>query len=238
MRSGLRLSLLAVIAMIALPSLAKIDMVVMEARGIKLESGQVIDGSQPLTLTEGQQVSLMTEDGKVVKLRGPIAKPPAPTETAGTANVELALRLLVTQQNSRERAGVIRGGTASKIPPDPLLVDVSSNGLRCLPANSEITLWRPNADATLPLMVAPGDRSWRAQADWAAGSDRLTLPRNVPLTRRTNYVVKVGSREVNLTLISLPASLNNDAMRASYMMEVGCDGQAKALFNKAGIAAQ
>ena len=231
------LSLLGLMA-IALPAAAKVDMVVMEARGVKLQQGQVIDGSTNLTLTEGQQVSLMTQDGRVVKLRGPSDKPPAPAETAAGANVQLALQLLVTQQSSRERAGVIRGGPGMVVPPEPWVVDVSNPGLRCLEADSTITLWRPDASATQSVEVAPNDRSWKANVDWQAGSDRLSLPHNVPLRRRTPYVVRVGGKEVNITLVSLPTTLSNDAMRASFMMENGCDAQAKALFAKAGLAAQ
>jgi len=230
------LSLLGLMA-VAAPAVAKVDMVVMEARGVKLQPGQVVDGSVNLTLTDGQQVSLMTQDGKVVKLRGPYDKAPAPGEAA-TANVQLALQLLVTQESARERAGVIRGGPGMVVPPDPWLVDVSSSGLRCLQADSTITLWRPDAAASQPIEVAPNDRSWKADVEWKSGSDRLPLPHNVPVRRRTPYVVKLGGREVNITLVSLPSTLTNDAMRASYMMENGCDAQAKALFAKSGVIAQ
>jgi len=227
------LSLLA----IAAPAAAKVDMVVMEARGVKLQPGQVVDGSANLTLAEGQQVSLMTQDGKVVKLRGPYDKAPAPGEAA-TANVQLALQLLVTQESARERAGVIRGGPGMVVPPDPWLVDVGSSGLRCLQADATITLWRSDTGATQQIEVAPNDRSWKADVEWTSGSDRLPLPHNVPVRRRTPYVVRIGGKEVNITLVSLPASLTNDAMRASYMMENGCDAQAKALFAKSGVIAQ
>lgn len=219
------------------PAAAKVDMVVMEARGVKLQPGQVVDGSANLTLAEGQQVSLMTQDGKVVKLRGPYDKAPAPGEAA-TANVQLALQLLVTQESARERAGVIRGGPGMVVPPDPWLVDVSSPGLRCLQADSTITLWRPDASAAQPVEIAPNDRSWKADVEWQSGSDRLPLSHNVPVRRRTPYVVRLGGREVNITVVSLPASLTNDAMRASYMMENGCDAQAKALFAARGLAPQ
>ena len=230
------ISLLAVMA-IAAPAFAKVDMVVMEARGVKLAPGQVVDGSVNLTLTEGQQVSLMTQDGKVVKLKGPFDKAPAPGEAA-TANVQLALQLLVTQESARERAGVIRGGPGMVIPPDPWLVDVSSAGLRCLQADTTITLWRQDASAAQPVEIAPNDRSWKADVDWQASSHYLTLPHNVPLRRRTPYVVKIGGKEVNVTLVTLPDTLTNDAMRASFMMENGCDAQAKALFSKIETSAR
>jgi hypothetical protein len=235
-----RLLALASMALIALPAAAaaKIDMVVMEARGVKLQQGQVIDGSANLTLTDGQQVSLMMQDGRVIKLKGPFDKPPAPPEASATANVQLALQLLVTQQSSRERAGVIRGGPGLVIPPEPWVVDVSSDGLRCLEADSTITLWRPDASASVPIEVSPNDRSWKANVTWEKGADRLYLGHNVPVRRRTPYVVRVADKNVNITLVSLPTTLSNDAMKAAFMMDNGCDAQAKALFIKAGLAAQ
>jgi hypothetical protein len=230
-----RLIAMVILLLIAGPAAAMVEMVVIEARGIKLTPGDVIDGDQKLTLTDGQQVSLMAADGTTTKLRGPFDKPPISPDKAPTADVKLALRMLVNSEGQRERAGVIRGTGAQVIPPDPWLVDVGSSGLRCLPAGSTITFWRAASDATLALQVAPSDRSWRAQADWGQGSDRLSLPRTVPLTRRSTYVVRLGAREVTLTLISLPNALTNDAMRAGYMMQAGCDAQAKALFAKAGL---
>lgn len=233
-----RLLILASLMLAALPAAAKIDMVVMEARGVKLQQGQVIDGSVNLTLTDGQQVSLMMQDGRMIKVKGPFDKPPAPAEATATANVQLALQLLVTQQSSRERAGVIRGGPGMVIPPEPWVVDVSSGGLRCLEADSTITLWRPDASASVALEVAPNDRSWKADVTWEKGEDHLALPHNVPVRRRSPYVVRIDNKDVNITLVSLPTSLTNDAMKAAFMMENGCDAQAKALFRQAGIAAQ
>lgn len=233
-----RLLALASLMLVALPAAAKIDMVVMEARGVKLQQGQVIDGSVNLTLTDGQQVSLMMQDGRVVKLKGPFDKPPAPAEASATANVQLALQLLVTQQSSRERAGVIRGGPGLVVPPEPWVVDVSSGGLRCLEADSSITLWRPDSSASVSLEVAPNDRSWKADVNWEKGSDRLSLGHNVPVRRRTPYVVRIDNKDVNITVVSLPTTLTNDAMRAAFMLDNGCDAQAKALFAKAGLTTQ
>ncbi len=227
-----RLLIALLLLLSPLPAYAGINLVVVEARGIALEAGQVVDGGKPLALTDGQQVTLISQDGKLIKLRGPSDKPPAPQQTAATANVALALQLLVTQETTREKAGVIRGAGSLVVPPEPWLVDVSSSGLRCLPAGATITLWRPSAGEAIPLTVAPSDRSWRARAEWPAGQDRLALPPTIPLRRRSTYVVRLGQRETVLTLIAMPATLDNDAMRAAWMMDQGCDAQVKALLDR------
>jgi len=205
------------------------DMVVVEARGVRIALGQTIDGSAPLALESGQQVTLMAQDGRVFHLRGPSTAAPLPAETPALANVALAVRLMTTQQEARERAGVIRGG-AARIPPDPWLIDVGASGVRCLPPGGAATLWRgERANALQPLKIAPADRSWRFEADWPASDERYAVPDAVPLMPRESYLVRLGPREVSLTFVELPRALANDAMRAGYMMEIGCDAQAKSL---------
>jgi hypothetical protein len=214
------------------PARAAVNLVVVESRGIRLDPGQVVDGGKPLVLSDGQLVTLISPDGKLIKLRGPSDKPPAPQDGAATADVGLALKLLVTQETTREKAGVIRGAGKLVIPPEPWLIDVSTPGTRCLPTDMPITFWRPTAQVAQQVTIAPSDRSWRVKTDWEIGEDRLSLPRTVSLRKRSTYVVRLGDQEATLNLIALPASLDNDVMRARWMLEEGCAAQVQALLNK------
>lgn len=209
---------------------AAVPLVVVEGRGVKLTPGQTVDGSQPLTLLEGQQVSLISPTGKMLKLRGPFDEPPVKDESTEKVDVNAAMQALLTQKVARaDRAGVVRGQQNQVVPPEPWLLDVTHPGTRCLPAGSRITFWRPQAGAEEELVTTPSDRSWRAKAVWPAADDRIMLPSTVPLDARASYVVKLGRKEVTVTLLTLPAALTNDAMRAGWMMEKGCDTQALAL---------
>src|SRR6516164_3544828 len=114
--------LLPLALLIAAPAHAVIEMVVIDARGIKLNQGDVVDGSAKLTLGEGQQITLMGQDGKTLKLKGPYDQVPLSGEKAATVNVKLALASLVTQESQRERAGVIRGTGGTVTPPEPWLI--------------------------------------------------------------------------------------------------------------------
>jgi len=230
----LRAAAIALTLVPAVSAAAALDMVVMEARGLRLSPGQVISGGTPLVLEAGQQVTLMSQDGRVVKLRGPSSQAPAPQNPGPQADVQLAMRLLVTQQAARERAGAIRGGE-SRVPPDPWLIDIGVSGVRCLPPNTAPVLWRADGRGMAPVTIAPSDHSWRMEAQWGAGLDRLVLPSDVPLAMRGTYSVRLGAREVSLSLVEIPSAFTNDAMRAGYMMEIGCDAQAKALFARAGL---
>jgi len=216
---------------------AMVPLVVVDVRGVKLTPGQSVDGSQPITLLEGQQLSLISPTGKLIKLRGPYAEAPVKDEATEKADVGAAMQALLTQKVARaDRAGVVRGQAGQVVPPEPWLLDVTHPGNRCLPAGGRITFWRPEGGVEESLVTTPADRSWRAQAVWPAQDDRLMLPSSVPLPSRSSYVVKLGKKEVMLTLLTLPAALDNDAMRAAWMMEKGCDSQAVALLQKSQAA--
>ncbi len=217
-----------------LEATASVDLVVVEVRGAHLSPGDTVDSAKPLSLKDGQLVTLISPAGKIIKLRGPSDQPPGGDETGASTDVNSALEALVTQKIARnDKAGVVRGTGTENIPPEPWLLDVTRPGNRCLPADSPIIFWRPGHATDETFVVAPSDRSWRATADWPQTTDRLTLPRTVPLPARSSYVVKLGKKEVMVTLISLPLSLTNDAMRAAWMMEEGCDAQAAALLHMA-----
>jgi hypothetical protein len=207
------------------------DLVVVESRGIDLKPGHVIDGAKPLTLTEGQLVTLITPAGKIIKLRGPLSGPAAESGAGDTVDVTGALKSLVTEHGGRKgELAVVRGGGGEEVvPPEPWLIDVTRGGNRCLPEQAPVVFWRPGGGDATSLTIAPYDRSWHARAEWPSGQDRITVPGAVPIRQRTTYVVSVGGKESALTLITVPATLTNDEMRAAWMVEQDCQPQALAL---------
>ncbi len=210
------------------------DLVVVESRGINLPAGQAVDGSKPLTLTDGQQVTLIAPTGQMIKLRGPWDKPPLGDAAAADPDVAAALKALLTQNLARsEKVGVVRGGSDQVVPPDPWLVDVTHVGVRCVPANDRIVFWRPNGGNAANLSVQPYDRSWRARGQWPAGTDRLPVPSTLPLTNRATYIVGLDGKNTSITLVTIPAAASNDAMRAAWMIEQGCGAQAQSLLQRA-----
>jgi hypothetical protein len=205
-------------------------LVVVEARGIALTPGAQIDGTKPLELKDGQVVTLIAPSGEIIKLHGPMNAPPAPSGGGSTVDVQGALKTLVTQELAdNSELGVVRGTADDPIPPQPWLVDVSRDGTRCLPENSPVVFWRPGGGGAEQMTIAPYDRSWLARAEWQGGADRMTVGSAVPLRSRSTYVIRSGSKEAAVTLIRIPAVVNNDAMRAAWMIEVGCVAQVKAL---------
>lgn len=232
--AALPLAIALLLAVLQDQGAAAADLVVIEARGVDLKAGQAVDGGRALVLKDGQQVTLISPTGKMIKLRGPWDQPPLGDGAATAPDMGAALRALVTQNLAlSDKVGVVRGAGNDPVPPEPWLLDVTHVGTRCLLENSSATFWRPGGGPAAALAVAPYDRSWRARAEWPAGLDRMVMPRTLPLQSRSTYIVGLGGKDVAITLATIPAAASNDAMRAAWMMAAGCDTQAQALLRSA-----
>ncbi|MBU3694860.1 MAG: hypothetical protein FGM40_08550 [Rhodocyclaceae bacterium] len=230
----MRRTLLALLLM-ALPMAAcAVSLVVLEARGGGLSSGQAIPSDKPITLKEGERVTVIGPDGKSVTLRGPFNGPPMPGSGAA-ADPKLALAALVATRDARTSSvGVIRAGTDAAKLPEPWLIDMSRPGPRCLLEGERPVWWRPEAAAEQNFTVYPVDRSWRADFLWKAGEDRQPVP---PLSRfegQNNFVISVDKQEHAISITTVPKGIENDFVLTSWMLQKGCVQQADALIRKLG----
>lgn len=219
-------SLLAVFASAAGAS----ELVVIGAEGIRLEAGKTIDGTKPLNLLDGQEVTLLTAAGQVIKLEGPSnAAPEANVKGGGSADMQTAMAALITERKVRtSEVGVVRGQNVKL--PDPWVVDVTHPGTTCVQAGKPVVLWRTGDLGQTRVDFAPKDRSWNIAGTWPAQADRLSLPATMPLRDNFDYIVALGSNLAPVTVRLIPPAVNNDAMRAGYMIEAGCESQLDALF--------
>jgi hypothetical protein len=204
------------------------ELIVVEARGVQLHAGQVIDDSQKLTLTEGQRVTLIAANGNTLKLRGPYDQ--VPTEAgSGGADLGQALQALIAQKQTRtSEVGVVRNGGDGAALPDPWVLDITRPGNLCVREGAEIIVWRPSGKAAANLAITSTDRSWKVTATWPAGEDRLSLPKRFPSKNRATYVVALGGVTSAVTLYDIPPSVDQDKMQAAWMIEKGCLAQADA----------
>jgi len=208
------------------------NLIVVEARGVALKPGQTIDDTKPLMLKEGQHVTLIAPTGATFKLDGPYNKAPAADQ--GAVPIGTRLAALITQNQARTgEVGTTRGTAPLVKLPNPWLFDISRNGTVCLEEGKAPVFWRPDVAKAGTLSVQPADKSWKAQANWPAGTDRITVATNVPIHGDATYLVALDGNETALAVSSVPAVLNNDSMRAAWMVEKGCDAQAEALLKPA-----
>jgi hypothetical protein len=207
-------------------------LVIVEARGIALRPGSVLDSARTLDLKQGQHVVLITETGATLKIDGPYSGPPI-ASGGGGVDLNQTLRALISQRQSRAgEYGVTRGTVLAPLP-DPWLLDVSHSGNGCLQENRTPILWRPDAKTAAKITVAPVDRSWKAQATWPAGQSQLAITTDVPMHGGETYVVDFNGDEFAISMTLLPQALTNIDMRAAWMANKGCEAQAQALLKTA-----
>ncbi len=205
------------------------DLVVVEAHGIALKSGQVVSDAEPLVLAEGQRVTLLAEDGNLIKLRGPFAAKPVGggQDDAGVAR---SLKGLLARDDVRtNELGVVRGGGQRVKLPEPWLVAIEQPGTFCIREGDPVVLWRSTATKEGDLAVFALDRSWKMTATWPRGADRLTVLDVLVPQRKTTYLVALDGNREAITLNNIPAAVHTDKMRAAWMIEKGCRAQAEAL---------
>jgi hypothetical protein len=206
------------------------DLVVVEARGVALKAGQVIDDTKPLVLEDGQRVTLIADNGATLKLRGPYNQLPTSVST-GDAGLSDTLKTLIVQKDTRTSdVGVVRGAQAAKLP-EPWLLDVTRAGSLCIRDDGRVVVWRQSAGTAANFSISPLDRSWKMTASWPAGVDRLVLPDTFPRQVRSTYLVELDDAKNAVTINTIPAAVESNPMKAAWMIEKGCLAQAAALIS-------
>jgi hypothetical protein len=219
----------ALLVFCARSSHADEQLVVVDARGVGLRPGQMVDGAKPLTLREGQRVTLIAASGTTIKLRGPWDAPPGGYVEVKSAGLADAFRPLLTTWDSRtNEVATVRAGVGEAILPDPWLVDVARGGSRCVKDGEPVVFWREDATVST-LVISPADRSWSARANWPAEADRLVAPSSIRLRDGGTYLVSLQGAEAAITLNIVPASISTDRMLVAWLLEKGCSAQAAAL---------
>lgn len=209
------------------------ELVVVEAKGVDLAPGAKVDGTKVLQLAAGQRVTLIAADGRTVKLRGPYEEAPAPA-AGQVASMGDALKNLMNQRGSgTAQLGVVRAAGDAVELPEPWVVDVGRSGARCLRADTTPVLWGPRFAAVTDLAIEPADRSWRARGQWPAETDRLALNARIPFADGGSYVFDIGGNPANVTFWRMPAGFADPVVQAAWMIEKGCEDQARALVREA-----
>ena len=93
-----------------------------------LNEGALIASDEPIHLPQGSGLTLMAEDGAVIKLVGPYYGVPAPAQQReGERSLLTAIAGLMTgpQEKSSTATGVIRSPGADDQPASPWLIDTS-----------------------------------------------------------------------------------------------------------------
>jgi len=214
-------------------SVTAAPLIVVDARGGSLKKGQKIDSAQPITLKEGERVTLISQEGKTITLRGKFSGLPMMGAGAATDTKQGLGALVGTRNAQTETLGAVRSlGLSRAVPlPQPWLIDVSTPGERCLRPGQQPIWWRPEVGASQKFTLLPIDQSWRVDFEWAAGQHGIPAPPLAKFEGQTVFVIRMGEREYGITVHLVPTNLDGSAL-ASWMIEKGCMQQADALLRQ------
>ncbi|MBI1778764.1 MAG: hypothetical protein HYR63_25760 [Proteobacteria bacterium] len=214
------------------PEPARADsLVVAEARGGGLKPGQTIDAAQPIKLGSGERVTLIASNGAIIKLTGPFEGVPDISGRRLASVAESLVRLGSQSTQSSTTLGTVRAPNGT-LPPEPWLIDVGSSGHRCVQQDASVVFWRPPATTDQTMQLSPSDRAWQGQAKWPAGADQLRMPSSFQAQDGQAYIVAIDSGASTVTLHVIPLAMDNDMMRAAWMLDQGCMGQAQLLISR------
>lgn len=216
------------------------ELVVFQASGTDLQPGQIVDGSAPLQLKDGQLVSLIAPNGQIIDLKGPYNQVPnlkAEIQEGVTASLKALVVAKRTDDSSfgvsRSATDVIKSAREKGWVPDPWLINVALSGNQCQRLGQPVVFWRPEKERTAKLTLKVGKDIWEAETNWPGGAEKLASPAELPLVDSEVYTVRLSDGDaVSFTLHLIPATVSTDGMRAGWMNAKGCDAQALALLSK------
>ncbi len=211
------------------------ELVVIASTDTDIELGSVLDGTRAIEVADGNSVTLISSDGRTLKLRGPYSGAPDPAPNnggAGGATLLDALSDIVKPTgNDVSTAGIMRSSLYA--PREPWVIDSGQSGAHCVRTGHPALLWRPIAiGATSAALEADaGQTSGQAGVTWQDGSYTAPWPAELPLADGATYRLEFAITGTirRLSIHQVPGELASDVSRAVWMHQKGCTAQAKAL---------
>ena len=221
---------------------------VIEANGAQPEVGIQVQGDTQITIGEGGHIVLMTDAGQMIRQDGPyngsaddiLANQIASSDTALEGGLlGSLLELAEVSGRSEEQLGAVRGAAAEGADhPETISMAVSNFCMTEGESPEFYTSKAPAADE--PLIVRRRVRPIQfLQTTWPAGVNTLPWPADWPPAEEGRYVWALGSRGTTaVRLISMEEIPDNLMAKAALQYDLGCEVQAKALFQSALAKAQ
>ncbi len=208
------------------------ELVVIASNDSGIGVGTMLDGGQAIQVADGNSITLISSDGRTLKLQGPYSGQPDPAPDTGAAGGAGLLAALSDIVNPAEKdvstAGIMRASLyAAK---EPWVIDSSRAGAHCVLAGRPAQLWRPIAIGATSAAVK-ADTGQSAGVTWQDGSFTAPWPATLPVVDGASYriVFTVTGKALPLSIHQVPDTLDSDVSRAVWMHENGCTAQAKAL---------
>ena len=211
-------------------------LVVMESKAASVRVGQTLDAAAPIVLKAGEGLSLISQDGKIIKLTGPHSGPPIARGAVAASDSKQALAAMLSSRDARTSSvGVFRSVKPAAKPTNPWWVDISSAASsRCAQTGQAVYLWRQDARRSEPVSVLGDKLTWLADTQWKEGEHGLLVtPPKTNLSEAVAMTVRLGEGNSEFSMSWIPAEINDPVVLIAWMREKGCQSQADILLNQA-----
>ena len=216
---------------VAIPAVAG-ELVIVASSAPDLKPGQIIKTDAVIQVPSGTSITIVSQTGKLLTLKGPYTGPPGPRgQGGGDKNLISSLSNLLLRLGEETSIGGSRAGRGLTAPSEPWAISVHRSGHFCYQAAASAKLWRAktvrNWNFSLKNMV---DKT-KLVTNWPAGSETLDWPSKVTLGDGVTYMARreTPKFERRLVLHRVPPDLPTDVHKAAWMAEKGCLDQAKRL---------
>ena len=209
------------------------DLVVVASTAPGFKLGQIIDAGASLNIPAEKSVTLASESGKMVQIKGPHNGPPGIADDGikEPSLIAALSRLLSGPAANKTAIGAMRSGRSSA-PADPWVVETGKRGKNyCIQEGGPALLWRSNQAKVTILTLENLTTKNKVVVVWPRSTRTMTWPPKITLLDGAKYRshLKGDRRKKKFILHLVPSGLPSDAHRAVWMAKKGCVVQAKRL---------
>jgi hypothetical protein len=207
------------------------NLIVYSAKGIQLKSGEIVESSSVLTLQSGQELSLISPTGKIIRLVGPYKGAPLNKgEGRDKKSVKEAIQNLLSYSGPGvESFGITRStddvlklaGKPAPLP-SPWVVNVTLDGPYCYQEGKKIIFWRPNEEKSAKISIDIEENNWHANAVWSSGKSKLSLPDSMPVIDGAVYQITLDNKKATGVMNIVPKGLQSKMAQAAWLKQKGC----------------
>jgi len=212
------------------------ELVVVESSSPRYELRQIVSDADTITLDEGSEVVLITEDGRTIILSGPYDDPVSVNVSSRGFEVFKALARLIgiSEVDSRDIGGVRGDDDEVRVIDSretPWLIHASLSGDQCIPANHDpVGFWREDDSIEQRLTVRHLASGKDASVVWGKGENTVSWPDQLSLQPDSVYVLDWNEqiRPVGLVIRQVPATVTEiGEATVAWLAAKGCTSQAR-----------
>ena len=172
----------------AMPAVAG-ELVIVASSAPDFKPGQIIKTDAAIEVPAGTRITVVSQAGKSLTLKGPHAGPPGlRSEGGGDGGLISSLSGLLLGSGKEKSLGAVRAGRELSPPTEPWMINVHRSGRHCFQAARSAKLWRAETAKKWVFSLKNMVDKTKSVADWPAGLETLDWPSKVTLGDGVTYM--------------------------------------------------